>query len=141
MRDRHSMLGLAVVLILVCVPLASSGVRILPAPQRVGKVVFLSGGVGQAEQQAIHNTKGYDLRMVLTRPDGAYLADVDVRIKDASGRTVLDTTTNGPFLLAQLPPGRYRIRAEVEGRRTEHRTVHITPKGETRLFVAMPEGR
>jgi hypothetical protein len=46
---------------------------------------------------------------------GAYIADVHVRVSDAKGHMVLDTITDGPMLIAKLPPGRYQVAAEARG--------------------------
>ena len=43
------------------------------------------------------------------RESGHYVADLKVRIVDARGDAVVDTVVDGPWLLAQLPPGRYRV--------------------------------
>lgn len=44
-----------------------------------------------------------------------YLADVKVQIKDKDGKIVHDAVTQGPFLLAKMPPGRYSVSADNDG--------------------------
>lgn len=41
-----------------------------------------------------------------------FISDVKVKIQDAQNNSVLDITTEGPFLLANLPNGKYVITAE-----------------------------
>ncbi len=45
---------------------------------------------------------------------------------DAANKVVLDTLTEGPWLLAKLPAGSYQVNATY-GRATEHRTVAVAP--------------
>jgi len=58
-----------------------------------------------------------------------YLADVDVTVAKAhGGHMVLETTATGPFLMAKLAPGRYRVTAEFMGKR-EQRMIQVPAKG------------
>lgn len=132
--------------ILVAILALAVGVRawaedVLLEPQHQGDIVFLTGGVGDREQAALHEeAQEYDFALTVTRPDGAYLAHVDVSLEDASGNTVLRTTMNGPILLAELPPGRYKLEVGEPDRVTERRVVDVPQKGRGHvdLFVALP---
>ena len=42
---------------------------------------------------------------------GAHMADVKVTVRDAQKRVVFDDTLDGPWLLLQLPQGRYDVQA------------------------------
>lgn len=147
MRTRQSIAVLSAALMsisMVSIPIVASAatesVVPEPQPQQQGSVRFLTGGVGQSEQKDIRGEAGaYDLWLTLTRPDGAYLADIDVAIQNASGHTVLHTRADGPFLLVKLPPGHYSVRTHAKGRRAELRTVDVSKRGMTRVFVAMPK--
>lgn len=87
------------------------------APQ--GKVDFVSGGVGDDEASALKGrAAGYPLQLQFVQqaqPRDEFLADVRVKISDRSGNVVLDTTASGPFLFANVPPGRYQVEAEYNG--------------------------
>ena len=81
-------------------------------------VLFVSGGVGENERQEIMKlSPDYSLELLFaTRGSrNEYLADVNVQIKDQNGKVVLDTVSQGPFLLAKVAPGRYSIRADNDG--------------------------
>jgi hypothetical protein len=54
----------------------------------------------------------------LTREEGheILLSDVHVTIANAVEGKVLDAVSNGPYLLASLPAGRYDVAASHEGR-------------------------
>lgn len=53
---------------------------------------------------------------------GAYLADVNVRITDAGKKQVLEHAMAGPWLLVDLPPGRYEVEASFRGERHSRAT-------------------
>ena len=82
-------------------------------PQTQGNVTYISGGVGDEWQQQMESLRAqYNLHLLFAQEGtGAYFAYVPVKITDASGRTVLDATSQGPFLYARLQPGNYTITA------------------------------
>ena len=91
----------------------------LPAATTVGNATFLSGGIGLDESTAMQQAAPkYPLELVFGAKEGnteAYTADVHVKISDHSGNTVIDTVSNGPYLLATLPDGSYKIEASSGG--------------------------
>jgi type IV secretory pathway TrbL component len=102
---------------------ASAAVRPqMPAEQHQGSVGFVTGGIGEAEARMFKRQMGqHRLAIELLEHAGKaeeFTADARVRIADAHGRTVLDTQAGGPFLLVDLPPGRYSIVATLN-----HRTL------------------
>lgn len=120
-------------------PAAESG-SALPEAQTRNGVTFLTGGVGAAQHDAIlKHADDYDLWVTLTAPDGKYLSRMNVTLENESGATVLETEVNGPFLLAKLDPGHYRIHATGKDRSAETRTVEVPESGQARVFVAMEE--
>jgi hypothetical protein len=62
-----------------------------------------------------------------------FTADVHVTINDAQGKRLLDTRSDGPFLLAKLPVGHYTITAEQQGQRLR-KAVHLTPEKSTHVL-------
>lgn len=102
-------------------------------------VAFVTGGVGQAEQQELRGLQpDYNTRIVLTDRKGEYLDDLHVTVSDTSGKQLIDTTTHGPILMAQLQPGRYHLTAKLHGWTTEQRTIQVPAKhGEAQLYVAL----
>jgi hypothetical protein len=112
----------------------------LPPTQTYGGVSFVTGGVGLDESTAMTAAqKDYALSLLFVQTKrGEYLSDVKVSIKDKSGNTVLEAVSDGPMLLAKLPPGAYKISAEHDGK-TLSKTVRIEAKGVTRAaFVWQP---
>lgn len=108
--------GFAAIL-LGCVSFASAaGTDGDPVVQTTGGVSYVSGGVGTASIDRLNALAGgFNLKLVFAGKSGAYLADVRVNIADSKGRTILDITSEGPWLLAKLPAGSYRISASFAG--------------------------
>lgn len=78
------------------------------------EVPHRSGGVSVEEFAGLNRqASDYSLRLVLAaRGSGAYLADVGVTVRSLPARdVVLEHRTDGPLLLATLPPGRYELTA------------------------------
>jgi hypothetical protein len=92
-------------------------------------VPYVSGGVdADARAELLAKENDYNLKIITAEKSGDYLADVKVAIERANKERVLDTTMEGPILLAKLPPGTYTIRA-TSGRETLTQTVTIPAKG------------
>ncbi len=74
---------------------------------------YISGGVDAEEIATLNSVKSQYALSILTaaKGSGAYLADVHVRITDAQAREVLNAVMDGPFLLVDLPAGRYQVEA------------------------------
>ena len=102
-------------------------------------VKFVSGGVSDdsAERMAALG-KEFNLKLLFAAKDGHYLADVAVSISDTGNRKILDTISEGPFLLAQLPPGRYAITATYAGA-AQTRSTTVAPSGRRELIFRWQE--
>lgn len=86
---------------------------------------IVSGGVGIASQEELKSReREFNLKLVFTLTEGNYVADVDVVIRDAAGKTVVEHEAKGPLVLARLPRGTYTISAMYEGR-TQSRKVSV----------------
>ena len=77
---------------------------------------YVCGGVGSDESEAMRAAmKDHPLSLLFARASGAYLADVDVMVKDDKGGTALAMRASGPVCLVDLPAGRYTVEAASEG--------------------------
>ena len=75
-----------------------------------GAITYVSGGVDDASLDALKaNLQKYDLKLVFALKSGAFMSNVKVAISDARGNAVLDITSDGPWFLADLPAGKYRV--------------------------------
>mgnify|MGYP006294405847 FL=1 len=119
-------------LILMSVGLLSLGLATLAAGEEAGvmkgtkdNVAFMTGGVSKGERSEMEAASGkYNLKVVLATEEGAYLARLPVWIQDAQGKQVLEVETNGPWLYAKLPDGRYTVKS-MHGAVEKMRTVRV----------------
>ena len=73
--------------------------------QTAGGVSYVSGGVAtDSIDRLTARTGEFNLKLVFALKSGAYLSGVKVAIADAAGRTLVDTTSEGPWLLARIRP-------------------------------------
>ena len=119
----------------------------LPQARTQGSIDYLTGGVGKDEADALKQASSdYSLTLELAssgptpegRTTGAYVADAAVVIRDAQGREVLNTRTDGPLLLARLPAGKYSVSAEWNGVR---KRANIDLSGSVRRHVVFDFAR
>jgi hypothetical protein len=77
----------------------------------------VAGGVGINARNLLSSRAASDhnVKMVFSLNTGNYLADVNVQVTDRSGNTVLNGTSDGPWLYAKLPPGSYTAKATYNG--------------------------
>ncbi len=79
-----------------------------------GGVAYASGGVGEEERQDMQALRAQHNFWLMTAAarGGVYLSDVEVRIlPQGADAPVLEHRMDGPWLFAQLPPGRYEVQA------------------------------
>ena len=105
-----------------------------PPPRREGGVEYRTGGVGKDERDALHvAARSYPLKLVFAgRQQTDFVADVAVRVLDATGNEVLAAADAGPLFYADLPPGQYRIFASLRGQTFEQR-ANVTAGKQTQL--------
>ena len=88
----------------------------LPEPQQQNGVTYITGGFGDNESEAFKAAMAdYSVGMVFSESGGAYLADIPVQIKGAGGTNV-DIKAAGPYLLMNLPEGKYTAIASHQGK-------------------------
>jgi len=98
--------------------------------QTPGGISYVSGGVGDETVDRLNMMASeFNLKLVFAMQSGEYASDVKVAIIDAKGKTILDTTSEGPWLLTRLPAGNYQIVASFASK-AEKRQVAV---GATKL--------
>ena len=81
-------------------------------PQTVGGIAYITGGVTIDErQEMMAQRNNYSLLLKVAAKSGKYLGDSVVKITDQDGATAFECTTDGPWLLVDLPVGRYTVSA------------------------------
>ncbi len=125
--------------IIVASPVLGAYPDALPAQEIQGSISYVTGGVGEDEATTFKRAAaGFPLELQFVRkatPRDEYLADVKVKILDHSGNVLLDAVSDGPFLLAKLPSGSYRIEADHFGVIKRHSVDIRAGKHERAVFV------
>jgi hypothetical protein len=114
----------------------------MPAEQHQGSVGYVSGGIGHDEARLFERQMAkHRLAIELLEHAGKaeeFTADAKVRIADARGRTVLDTEATGPFLLVDLPAGRYSVIATLRDKSLRKSAVVVTKDKMARATFEFP---
>lgn len=109
------------------------------AEQSEQGIRYVSGGVGTDQVEAMQQVAGrYSMRLTFASTDGAYLADVTVRVLDAGGKTVFSANGVGPLLYVQIPPGKYRIIAVDSGGIERSARLAVPRNGAIRQTLRWP---
>lgn len=128
----------ALLLAIVVMPLAWSQ-QPLQVQEQQG-VTFVSGGFGQDERDQLQAMQGqFNLKLVFAIDAGNYLGGIDVRIRDQQGSTLVETRSDGPILMANLPAGTYTVAADNKGNEKE-RSVNVGSQGMTEVTFTWSEG-
>ena len=96
---------------------------------------YVSGGVSDSEQASLHaQRKRFSLWVITAaKKSGAYLSDVRVKVTDSQQHVVFDAPLDGPWLLIDLPLGRYSMEARLNGA-TQQRVTTIHPGDHHQAF-------
>jgi hypothetical protein len=109
----------------------------LPPAQQQGNIEYLSGGIGLDESTAFKTAMSqYPLALTFAASGGntaAYVADVQVVIRDSHDNDVLNTKSKGPYFLVRLPPGQYQVFATYDNK-TQSKKATVESSGTRRLM-------
>lgn len=106
---------------------APSFAQVMPAPETQNGITFVTGGVGRDRVEAFRQAApDFNLRATFSAQGGAFLAKVGVELRDAQGKPLVKTTTQGPFFFAKVPPGTYTLVASVRDQ-TAQRQLVVSP--------------
>lgn len=99
-------------------------------------VVFNGGVTSQARAEAPRT----GTRLEFFATSGAYLSDVAVTVSDSDGNELVDTVTNGPWLILDLPAGTYNVSAGVEGYEPQSLRIEVSGTSDSQAFgFAFPQ--
>lgn len=93
-------------------------------------VTYVTGGVGSEERQAMRElSPQFNVKLTFAdKVTGDYRSGQSVEVRDMRGNVRLQADDTGPMLYAQLPPGRYRVIANVDGQQ-QQRTITVGSHG------------
>lgn len=92
----------------------------------------LSAGIGKEGRQPHPD---YPLKLVFAAHTGAYLAGIDVTIYDSAGKTVVQTSSEGPWLFVKLEPGDYKVVAKRKNGDTVTSMVSVPSSGQNQVTL------
>jgi hypothetical protein len=105
--------------IMACMAAAGAQQPVTTAPREA--VSYLNGGVGQEEAARMREISAeFPVGLTFTRHNGTqntdeFVADVNVRVRDSAGQTVVAAAGQGPIFLLRVPDGTYALEAELNG--------------------------
>jgi hypothetical protein len=96
-------------------------------------------GIGQTKDDP--RWLRYPVRVEFSNAHNEYFANVEIAVWDRSGRPVVSVSCNGPWILLDLPPGRYRIEGRLLDVAAKPRTAPFSPPthGQMRLVLQFPD--
>lgn len=110
----------------------------LPTVQFYLNTAYMCGGIGSDEAAVFRSARAnYPLSLSFGQNYGnkvAFIADVQVVIRDAYDITVLNINSDGPFCLLDIDPDTYNVYATYEGQ-TIHQSIDVTQQGHQLSFV------
>lgn len=85
-------------------------------------VSYVSGGIGEDSITRLNSFAGdFNVKLIFALKSGNFVSDVKVRVADANGKTLVDTTAQGPLFLIRLPKGSYQIGATLADREVKQK--------------------
>lgn len=106
--------------------------------RQAGDVSYVSGGIGDAQQDALKSASDrFNLKLTMATHDGKYIGKAKVRIADKQGNQLIDTASEGPLFLANLPAGSYHVEATAGGKSLE-RDVTVSADGQQQVVLTWP---
>jgi hypothetical protein len=95
-----------------------------PDPEQTYQGIRYACAGVSAESRDDPRWTGYPVKLVFAAADGGFLGDVDVAIADSAGSEVFSAHCLAPWLLVDLPPGKYRV--EAFARQSHRQTFALT---------------
>jgi len=97
---------------------------------------YVVGGVSEEERQDMKaSTTSHNLWVITAAAgSGAYLADVEIILRNSKGIIQHQQKLEGPWYLLQVPPGRYILEAHYRGERIQRR-LHVISKQHQRIHL------
>ena len=117
---------------------AQEGDRLAPdVPVHVAGIESVCTGVGLDARQD-PRWSSYSLKVEIAGPGGQYLGDEHLVLRQ-SGKELLELSCDGPWVLFQLPAGRYEVEVHV-GTQTASSAAFAPASGQGRIILRFQDG-
>ncbi len=94
-------------------------------------------GVGESKEDP--RWANYSTKLMFTTGGRAYVSFVQVKVEDAQGKVVLEVDCDAPWVVAQLPPGSYSIKATAERKYPKSAKIQVGGGKQAELAIRFPE--
>lgn len=125
-------------LVLGLLVLPSVQAQHLPPVQFYFNTAYMCGGIGSDQAGAFKRAQpNFPLSLNFGQKQGervAFVADIQVVMRDAQDQVVLNINSEGPYCLLDLDPGDYQVYSTYEGQTLEQR-VKVDGLGRQLVFV------
>jgi hypothetical protein len=132
------LLCLAIAAVAAYVAARADDADTMPADERIeiNGYALACTGVGD-EARNDPRWREFSLRIEFANRDAQYLSDIDVKLSDAGGE-LFAVRCESPWLLADMPPGKYTVTGTFEG---IAKTVKVSAPatGQARIVIRFPE--
>lgn len=110
--------------------------NVISAPQAT--IPWMSGGIGDEARDDMRTAATrYNVHLMFSDRQGAYLADIPFTVSRLDGREIQSGVSEGPLLYLKLLPGAYRISANIDGEWQSKRIQAGAPGHSVRIsFIA-----
>lgn len=98
--------------------------------------VLFNGGISREERA---NAPATGTKLVFFVRAGNFLSDVNVIVKNEAGQEMVNTVTRGPWLILDLPAGRYQVNASLDSGEMQSLMIDVdgTPKEIGFMFTSV----
>lgn len=100
--------------------------------QAASSNILFNGGITLDEREAAPDN-GTKLEFFVT--SGKFLSRITVSVRDNSGRELVSTVTEGPWLILDLAPGTYTVQATRGNGDAQGGMIEVTGDGEKFSFM------
>ena len=94
---------------------------------------------GVAESKEDPRWTQYPAKLMFTTGGRAYVSFVQVKIEDAQGKVVLEVECDSPWLVAELKPGSYTVKATAERKYPKSAKLTVGGGKPVELAIRFPE--
>ena len=101
-------------------------------PTSVAGIESVCTGIGLDTRQD-PRWNNYSLKVEIVGPGGQYLGDEGVTVR-RSGKELISLSCSGPWILFQLPQGRYEVEARI-GAQTASSAAFVPATGQGRIIL------
>jgi hypothetical protein len=94
-----------------------------------GDIRYACAGVSE-DSRIDPRWSGYSVKLVFAAADGGFLGDVRVKIVDSAGGEVFAAHCLAPWVLVDLPPGKYQVEAVARQSHTQNFPLTVPAGGQ-----------